>query len=160
MGRLIDDLLSFSRMGRGALVHALARRFEEEGAAAAGVVMIDTYVPEDAEELRACTAEVMGAIVDRSHELLSIDDDNLTAMGTYFRLFGEWDPAPIATPQLLIRASESLGDAYDRGQLAWWQVPDDVVEVTGHHFGVIEDGAEATARATESWVAELSAVPA
>ena len=144
----------------GALVHALARRFEEEGAAAAGVVMIDTYVPEDAEELRACTAEVMGAIVDRSHELLSIDDDNLTAMGTYFRLFGEWDPAPIATPQLLIRASESLGDAYDRGQLAWWQVPDDVVEVTGHHFGVIEDGAEATARATESWVAELSAVPA
>jgi hypothetical protein len=122
--------------------------------------MIDTYVPDDGDELRTCTAEVMGAIVDRGHELMSIDDDNLTAMGTYFRLFGEWEPAPIQAPQLLVRASEPLGDAYGRGGLAWWQVPEDVVEVPGHHFGLIEGGADATARATDNWVAELGAVPA
>ena len=144
----------------GALAHALARRFEDEASPAAGVVMVDTYVPTDDDELRTCTAEVMGAIVDRGHELMSIDDDNLTAMGSYFRLFGEWRPAPVAAPQLLIRASESLGDAYERGRLAWWQVSHDVVEVAGHHFGVIEEGADATARAAESWVNELSAVPA
>jgi acyl transferase domain-containing protein/NAD(P)-dependent dehydrogenase (short-subunit alcohol dehydrogenase family)/pimeloyl-ACP methyl ester carboxylesterase/acyl carrier protein len=143
----------------GAIAHALARRFEDEGDSVAGVVMIDTYVPDD-DELRTCTAEVMGAIVDRSHELMSIDDDSLTAMGSYFRVFGEWEPAPIEAPKLLIRASEPLGDAYERGCLAWWQVPEQVVEVAGHHFAVIEDGAEATAQATESWVGKLDAVPA
>jgi pimeloyl-ACP methyl ester carboxylesterase/acyl carrier protein len=143
----------------GAIAHALARRFEDQGSCVAGVVMIDTYVPDDVDELRAGTAEVMGAIVDRGHELMSIDDGNLTAMGSYFRVFSEWTPAPIEAPRLLIRARTPLGDAYERGCLAWWQVPERVVEVTGDHFALIEDEAEATAQATESWVYELSGVP-
>jgi hypothetical protein len=57
-------------------------------------------------------------------------------------------------PQLLIRAGEPLGDAFEQGQLPAWQLPEDVVEVPGHHFALLEDEAEATARATEAWLSE------
>jgi pimeloyl-ACP methyl ester carboxylesterase/acyl carrier protein len=137
----------------GALAHALARRFEEEGFVAAGVVMIDTYVPHQADEMSQVLADVMGQIFERANELMAIDDDNLLAMATYLRLFDEWEPAPIAAPSLLIRASEPLGDAFEGGRLPSWQTPEDTVQITGDHFGLIEDVAEETARATEVWLA-------
>ena len=44
----------------------------------------------------------------------TIDDDNLVAMGTYVRLLAEFDPQPIETPALLVRASEQLGATMSR----------------------------------------------
>jgi hypothetical protein len=75
-------------------------------------------------------------------------------MGAYMRLFGEWEPGHVEAPRLLLRAGDALGDALDSGRLPSWQVPDDVVEVPGKHFELIEDAAGATARAAEAWLAE------
>jgi thioesterase domain-containing protein len=146
----------------GALAHALTRRLEDDGVSPAGLVMIDTYAPEAQDEMGDVFASVMGTLLDTGHELIeeAIDDDDLMAMGTYARLMGGWEPLPIETPALLVRASEPLGDAYEAGRLPWWQLPRDVVEVTGQHFGLIGESAAETARAIDAWVRAKAALTA
>jgi len=99
-------------------------------------------------------AGVMGQILERDHELVAIDDDGLMAMGAYLRIFTEWEPGAIEAPALLVRASRPLGDETD---LPAWQLPEDVVEVEGDHWALIEDAAAATAEATEAWLAGKAA---
>ena len=141
----------------GALVHALARRLEDDGLAPAGVILIDTYAPERPEELAAVFGEVMGSVLDEHHDLIAavVDDDSLVAMGAYSRLMAEWEPQEIAAPSLLIRASVPLGDAYERGELPWWQMPEHTAQVIGHHFELIGESAPQTADAIDGWVREL-----
>jgi acyl transferase domain-containing protein/thioesterase domain-containing protein/acyl carrier protein len=140
----------------GALARAVAERLEgdPDAPSPAGVAMIDTYAPEDPGELAAVFADVMGQLLDKAHELIPIDDENLMAMGAYMRLFEDWDLGDLDAPAVLLRASDPLGDAYEAGRLRAWQVPEDVVEVEGHHFGLIEDQAPNTARALERWIAQ------
>jgi pimeloyl-ACP methyl ester carboxylesterase/acyl carrier protein len=140
----------------GALAHALARRFEDEGTPPAGVGLLDTYVPSDPQELRALGSQVLAEVIDLDHELMPIDGTNLTALGAYQRLFLEWTPTPIGSPTLLVRTTQPLGDAYAAGRLAWWQLPEAVVEVESDHFGLIEANAEATARTLDNWIDELT----
>jgi NAD(P)-dependent dehydrogenase (short-subunit alcohol dehydrogenase family) len=140
--------------GGVALAHALARRLEDDGVFPAGLVMIDTYAPESQDEMGQVFRAVMATILDRGHMMMSVDDDNLVAMGTYIRLVAEWEPLPIEAPSLLVRASEPIGNAVEGGRLPWWQLPHDVVEVAGHHFGVIEEAASETARVIDAWVRE------
>lgn len=85
-------------------------------------------------------------------------DDNLFTMGTYARLMAEWEPLHFEAPSLLTRASVPLGDAYERGRLPW-QLPPDVGEVTGHHFGLIDESASESARAIDAWVREKTDEP-
>jgi pimaricinolide synthase PimS1 len=143
----------------GALAHALTRRLEDDGVLPAGLVMIDTYAPESPDELSAVFGDVMDTVLEEGHELImeSVNDENLIAMGTYIRLFGEFEPRPVEAPSLLVRASEGLGDAYEGGRLPSWQLPPDVVEVDGHHFGLIDESASATARVIDAWVSERRA---
>jgi malonyl CoA-acyl carrier protein transacylase/thioesterase domain-containing protein/acyl carrier protein len=141
--------------GGGALAHAVAERLEHDGESPAGLVLIDTYAPEF-EELAEAIASVIGQSLDRAHEFVPLDDRSLLAMGAYMRLFADWEPGSIEAQTALIRASEPLGDAWDEdGRLPSWQVPETVVEVQGDHFGVIEQGAEATAREAERLVVEM-----
>ncbi|HEX8074797.1 MAG TPA: type I polyketide synthase, partial [Thermoleophilaceae bacterium] len=145
----------------GALAHAVAERLEDEGPAPCGVVLIDTYAPEGAAELAEVFSDAMGQLLDMSSELISIEDGGLMAMGAYMRLFRDWEPGHVDAPTLLIRAGEPLGDAFEGGRLPSWQLPEDVVEVPGRHFELIEDGAERTARAVEAWMAErIGSAPA
>jgi acyl transferase domain-containing protein/thioesterase domain-containing protein/acyl carrier protein len=141
----------------GALAHALARRLEDDGLSPAGLVLIDTYAPERQDEMAAVFGEVMGSVLEQRHQLIeaAVDDDNLVAMGTYARLMAEWEPLPIDAPRLLLRASEPLGDAYERGGLPWWQLPPEVIEVSGHHFELIGGSAAATAAAIDAWVKKV-----
>ena len=131
----------------GALANAIAGRIE-----VAGLIMLDTYVPAAEDENRQVLADAVGGVLARRHEMTSIGDDDLVATGNYVRLWPEFAPATIDAPSLLVRASDSLGDAFATGRLAAWQVPEDVVEVTGDHFGLIEAAAEATAQAVKDWL--------
>jgi acyl carrier protein len=131
----------------GALANAIAGRLE-----VAGLIMLDTYVPAAEDENHQVLADAVGGVLARRHEMTSIGDDDLVATGNYVRLWPEFEPAAIDAPRLLVRASDSLGDAYAAGRLAAWQVPEDVVEVTGDHFGLIEAAAEATAQAVKAWL--------
>jgi acyl transferase domain-containing protein/acyl carrier protein len=137
----------------GAIAHGLAETLERDGTPPAAVVMIDTYAPEG-QELTEILAVVMGQLIDRQDESVVIDDRSLMAMGAYIRMLAEWVPAPVAAPGLLLRAGDALGDAFDRGVLPWWQLPDTILEVPGDHFSLIEDNASATADVAEAWLAE------
>nr|MDQ3935474.1 type I polyketide synthase [Actinomycetota bacterium] len=140
----------------GALAHAVTRRLEDDGVFPAGLVMVDTYAPRSQDEMSEVWGTVMGTVLDKRHELIqeSVDDDNLMAMASYVRLMSEWEPRSVDAPALLVRASERLGDAYEAGRLPDWQLPPDVAEVTGHHFGVIDETASETARVIDAWVGE------
>jgi thioesterase domain-containing protein/acyl carrier protein len=143
----------------GTLAHALAGWLENESLPPAGVVLLDTYTPaaETEWERREVLAGVLSLMVERDHELMSLDDDNLLAMASYVRLLEEWEPASIAAPLLLIRASEALGGASGASRLPPGQVPDEIVEVAGDHFALIEHAAEETARAIMAWVGSFTA---
>lgn len=136
----------------GSLAHAVAERLEREGPAPAGVVLIDTYLPQ-ASRVDEAFSSVMEQLLDGG-SLIAIDDDSLLAVGSYLRLLAEWEPAPIEAPRLLLRATEPLGDAFERERLHDWQAAETVVDVPSTHFGLIGENAEATARATEDWLAE------
>jgi thioesterase domain-containing protein/acyl carrier protein len=142
----------------GGAAHALARLLEEQGVFPAGLVMIDTYAPKSDGEMREVFASVMGTLFENGHPLIeeSVDDGNLLAMGAYFRGASEWEALPIETPSLLVRATEPLGDAFEGGRLAWWQLARDVIEVTGDHFGLIDESASETAQVIDTWVREKS----
>jgi hypothetical protein len=113
--------------------------------------MIDTLPPESLEERARDFAVVMGAMLEKEGALSAIDDDELLAMATYVRVLEEWQPPAVAAPRLLIRAGEPLGADREPG----WQLPGDVVEVDGTHFGLIEDGAAATALVIDEWVRDM-----
>jgi len=153
-----DPFVLVSYSHGGAPAHALAHLLEEQGVHPSGLVMIDTYAPEDDDERNQLFIDVMGTILDKGHALLqeALDDDNLLAMGNYFRVGVEWDPVPIAAPSMLVRASEPLGDAFEGGRLPEWQLPPDVVEVSGDHFGLIDRSASRTAQAIDTWVRETT----
>jgi acyl transferase domain-containing protein/acyl carrier protein len=134
----------------GALAHAVAEQLEHEGSPPAGLILIDTYAPEQ-DGMGEVLSSVLGQILARDDELVAVDDDSLIAMGAYMRLFSEWEPGEVAAPTVLLRASRPLGQETD---LPDWQVPEDVVEVEGDHWALIEDASADTARAMEAWLAQ------
>ncbi|HEX8053261.1 MAG TPA: SDR family NAD(P)-dependent oxidoreductase, partial [Thermoleophilaceae bacterium] len=142
----------------GVLSHSLARRFEREGPAPAGLVLIDTPTPEADDDVNNhLFSSVVSVILERAHEAIAVDDANWLAMGTYIRLQHDWEPDPIDTPSLLIRAGVPLGVA-DADQPSWpaWEVSDDVTEIQGDHFALIETAVAATAEATGGWLGALA----
>jgi thioesterase domain-containing protein/acyl carrier protein len=139
----------------GALAHALAERLEADGPAPIALAMIDTYAPRS-EELGTTFASVMGEVLGLGHDYLEIADANLMAMGAYMRVYTEWEPGSVSVPALLVRADEPIGDAFERDALPAWQLPEDVVEVPGDHFHIVEAGAAATALAVATWLGEVA----
>jgi acyl transferase domain-containing protein/thioesterase domain-containing protein/short-subunit dehydrogenase/acyl carrier protein len=143
----------------GALAHAVVEKVESEWVRPSGVVMVDTFVPAGP-EFGDVFSSVIGELLDRDHEYVSLDDDNLLAMGAYMRLLGEWVPGPIRAPSLLLKASESLDKVFEHDvQLPSWQRADTTVEVMANHFTIIEEHAKAAAHATETWLSEMASDP-
>ena len=136
----------------GIVARALTERLEAEAIAPAGVVLIDTY-EHDREETTEIFSRAIGALLELEHEGMRVDDDHLLAMGAYIRLFRAWEPASIATPSLLLRASEPLIEGLpDASRLA-----DSAVEIPGDHFSIMDADAASTAGAAEAWLSELAA---
>jgi thioesterase domain-containing protein len=136
----------------GVIAHSIAARLEDAGAPPAGVVMIDTPMPEGEKETNRLFSLVMTEILGREHGAISIDDASWLAMGSYVRLLTERCPVRIAAPTLMIRAGEPLGEGDDAPDWPAWDISDDQVEVAAHHFALIEAAAAATADATEKWL--------
>ncbi|CAM5380389.1 Carrier domain-containing protein OS=Streptomyces antimycoticus OX=68175 GN=SSPO_015780 PE=4 SV=1 [Streptomyces antimycoticus] len=89
-----------------------------------------------------------------------MDDDRLSAMGWYLNLFGGWDPEPIATPTLLVRAMEPLSTGSLKLEelpdwRSFWGLPHDIVDVRGNRFTMMEDHSLPTAQAIEDWLESL-----
>ena len=134
----------------GALAYALAGRLEEVGMCPSGVVMIDTYSHEHA--LVGELGSIVEGMLARDGAYLSIDDARLTAMGVYLCLLREWEPAKIAAPTLLLRASEAPDLVSAVSERVSWELFDRVVDVPGDHFTAMEDHAGTAAREVGQWL--------
>ncbi len=133
----------------GVLAHAVAASLQAAGNPAAGIAMIDTFDPEPAELRAEVFSWAMGQILDRDHELIVINDDNLIAMGSYLRLFDDWRPEPVAAPTLLVEATDG-GARWPR-----WSIAERRVAVPGDHFSLMERHADLTALAVQDWLGSL-----
>ncbi|MFC8130864.1 type I polyketide synthase [Streptomyces sp. NPDC057302] len=142
----------------GALAHAAAASLERAGHRVEGVVLIDTYEPEPAQQ-QAVFAWAMGRILARDGASDGIDDDGVLAMGGYLRLFDDWAADPLTAPALLLTAEQGP-DAPNAPAWRLWQAADTVTPVTGDHFSLLEEHAAHTARTVEEWLRkELSCSP-
>ncbi|MEU3254881.1 SDR family NAD(P)-dependent oxidoreductase [Streptomyces sp. NPDC006997] len=132
----------------GVLAHSLAARFEATGVRPAGVVMIDTPMPETEAETNSVFTSVMTQILGRESQPGAISDTDWLAMGAYMRLLAAHTPTPVTARSLMIRADVSLdGNAWPT-----WNTADTDVKVAADHFALVEAQAAETAEVTRQWL--------
>ncbi|MEU5929966.1 SDR family NAD(P)-dependent oxidoreductase [Streptomyces antimycoticus] len=139
----------------GMLAHSVAAALESQGTPAAGVVLMDTYLP--------YTTRLGGGVADawldemyEREEVVSMEGVRMSAMGWYAHLMEGWKPPEISVPSLHLRASEVSADPNAPAET--WQADwpaDTVIDVPGNHFTMMENYADTTAQAVEDWVADL-----
>ncbi|MGW7349866.1 type I polyketide synthase [Streptomyces sp. NPDC054784] len=144
----------------GNLALAVAEHLEREGVRPPAVLMLDTYMPRADSPFVRFSAEMLKGMFARESMFAQMDNDRLTAMSWYIDMVGEWEPGPLRTPALLLRASEpplpreALGDDADAWQTEWDRATR-TVDVTGSHFSMVEEHATETARTAAALLAAL-----
>ncbi|MFG2608495.1 type I polyketide synthase [Streptomyces sp. NPDC048514] len=142
----------------GWFAQAAAGCLEAMGVQPSGVVLVDTYVPKS-NFVNQFGLALMDGMSEREGTFVAMDDDRLSAMGWYLHICKDWEPRPVSTPTLLVRAEEPLaGGSTPASSGEWrsyWDLPHDVVDVQGNHFSVMEDHVASTAAVVEAWIAGL-----
>ncbi|UJB40466.1 acyltransferase domain-containing protein [Streptomyces sp. A1-5] len=156
----------FALVGRslgGCVAHSVAEELEHRGRVPAGLVMIDTYPVDTAEDpargwwLPALMDGMLG-MIDRFD--LTLSETRLTTMGAYLTVLGAWRPSSVRTPTLLLRAQDPLpGMPTDQDWRASWPLPHEAVDVPGNHFSALENHSATTAAAVAAWLAPHRAEP-
>ena len=154
IGRLgLDgDFVLAGHSSGGWVAHSLASHLASIGMPPASLILLDTYSPR-ADALDRILPAVMAAIADAAKSGMGIDDRRLTAMGAYGRIFSGWEPAELACPTLMIRASDQVGQMPDGIADDWraaWALSNSVADVPGDHFSMMLDHAKSTAAAVEN----------
>jgi NAD(P)-dependent dehydrogenase (short-subunit alcohol dehydrogenase family)/thioesterase domain-containing protein/acyl carrier protein len=135
----------------GLFAHAVASDLEGAGIPPAAVVLIDTP------SSRSLGAEVGMTVIDAmlasQMARVTLTDVRLTAMGGYIRLLSEWEPTTIASPTLLVRATEAMpgaspGDTWRSS----WDGAHVAVDVPGDHLSIMDAHAASTAQAVQDWL--------
>ncbi|MFI8836277.1 SDR family NAD(P)-dependent oxidoreductase [Streptomyces afghaniensis] len=151
------------RSAGGNVAHLVAHELENMGRVPAGLVLLDTYhiTPDNSGKdwLLSLAAPPPGDSPrqDTGQPFFTSDDDSaLAAIGAYNRIFLGWDPEPVATPTLLVRAlrpTPAMAAAADADD--WrttWPAAHDVVDVPGDHLTMMQEHAETTATAIRTWL--------
>ncbi|MEC3992774.1 acyltransferase domain-containing protein [Actinacidiphila sp. DG2A-62] len=136
----------------GLLAQAVTERLEEWGTHPEALVLIDAHVLGDG-VLDRLGAQLIGGMADRLAPLGPLDDARLTAMGGYLRLLGDFVPAQVKAPTLLVCAAQPVpGWSEQHRWRADWPQPHEVRDLPADHFALIEDHAQPTARAIGDWL--------
>jgi thioesterase domain-containing protein len=134
----------------GMLAHAAGVQCARAGHRPAAVVLLDTYALDLASDLFVA---VIGRMLQGGRARPALTDDTLTAMAAYFRLLMDWRPPASVAPTLLAAAADqSEGDEL-------WSPYDATITVPGDHLTILEDEADATARAVDEWLSTLPRAP-
>jgi acyl transferase domain-containing protein/NAD(P)-dependent dehydrogenase (short-subunit alcohol dehydrogenase family)/acyl carrier protein len=140
-----------------AVARGLVERLESRGCGPQGFAMLDAYLPMGSSIGKVFSADV-GRLFEMGHEAISIEDEQLLTMGGYARLFAEWDPGSIESPDVMLRAADSERTTWiEEAGLPDWQYAESTIEVPGDHFDVIAATAASTADALDAWVTGLGA---
>jgi hypothetical protein len=143
----------------GWFAHEVAHRLEGLGMAPAGVVLMDTYPPDDSAVV--FETAMNNGMWERVRSLVPVDHAMVSALGGYIRVFADWSPAEIATPTLLLRARDPFpgrtGEPLEGFDIRpSWTLPHTVVEVPGNHLNMLADHAGSTARCVHDWLRTVS----
>jgi polyketide synthase 7 len=152
-----DPFVLLGSSSGGVLAHATAARLLERGITPAGVVVIDGY-PMTSEHINRVQDQLLDGMFEREERFVSLDGTRLSAMGWYCAMYEFWEPRPVASPTLLLRASVPLDGMTDDPSSEEWRAvwpADKVLDVPGNHFTVMEDHLETTTRAVKDWLATL-----
>ncbi|WP_245697811.1 thioesterase domain-containing protein, partial [Streptomyces phaeochromogenes] len=138
----------------GATAHAVTRELEGLGTPPAGQILLDTYLIDEENSRKDWLLALPAAVAPRLYE-----DTGVAAMGAYTRIFMDWDPEPVATPTLLVRATQptsemAAGPDADRWRTSW-PLPHEHVDVPGDHLTLLREDARTTASAIRTWIATL-----
>ncbi|MDG9703259.1 type I polyketide synthase [Streptomyces sp. DH37] len=136
------------RSSGGWIAHAVAQELERLGSPAAAVVLLDTLS-------RTADDRALPLMLSRlwpaGDTAVLPDETRLTAMGGYLALHADWEPAALnGTGGLLVRARDAVDGT--SAALPGWEYADEVVDVPGDHFSMLEEHAPTTARAVDSWL--------
>ncbi|MFJ9949583.1 type I polyketide synthase [Kitasatospora sp. NPDC091207] len=142
----------------GWVAHAVAEALARGGAAPAAVVLLDSHLP-GSPGLTALESTLFTALADRAELVEATTDAGLGAMGRHFDLFRDWRPGPVASPTLLVRATEPLPGtpAGPAVPAASWPTRHTTLDVPADHLTIIGDSGPSTGHAVESWLS--GAVP-
>ncbi|MEV8635065.1 SDR family NAD(P)-dependent oxidoreductase, partial [Streptosporangium sp. NPDC051023] len=144
----------------GCVAHAVTVALEDQGLVPAGLALIDSYPIDapDQEGLEWWLGSMIDGMLERIDRFdMTLHDSKLTRMGAYNRLFVGWQPKPVETPTLLLRAAEPLRGTVinPEGRLDWrayWPVTHESVDIPGDHFTILEEHSDTTAQAIRSWI--------
>ncbi|MEV8634245.1 SDR family NAD(P)-dependent oxidoreductase [Streptosporangium sp. NPDC051023] len=134
----------------GWLAHELAARLEADGTPPRALVLLDSPAG-PGEHLAVRMAATTHRLLEQAPQL-PVDDDQLTAMAWYARLFESWAPRATTVPTLFVRAGEFVPDLLAGGTRPSWPLPSTVREVTGNHFTLLDEYAGTTATAVYRWL--------
>ncbi|MER6417786.1 type I polyketide synthase [Streptomyces sp. NPDC001137] len=149
----------------GAVAHAVTRRLEALGAAPVGQVLLDTYLVNDGNSDKDWLLSLPAVIAPRlgGTEFPGDEDAGVAALGAYTRMFLGWDPEPVDTPTLLVRATRPTPEmAASAGPEEWrttWPLPHTRVDVPGDHFSFMQEHAPTTVAAVRAWLDSLGETP-
>ncbi|MGQ4615989.1 SDR family NAD(P)-dependent oxidoreductase [Nocardia sp. R7R-8] len=145
----------------GCAAHAVTVALEQEGLAPRGMLLVDSYPIDAAAQpgMEWWIGSMITGMLDRVDRFdLAVQDERLTTMGTYNRLFEQWRPEPVRTPIHLLRATTPLpGTTVDgpRDWRAYWPQPHSVADIPGDHFTALEQDGPTTAAAVRAWLRAL-----
>ncbi|WP_410873438.1 SDR family NAD(P)-dependent oxidoreductase [Nocardia sp. A7] len=156
-----DPVVLLGSSAGGWFANAVAQELERRGAGPAAVVLVDTYLP-GGDFVSRFGLALMDGMVDRGGQFEAGDTERMSAMGWYFRLFGDWTPGRTEAPTLLVRATEPLsgapsGATADTDAPDWrssWPFPHDTVDITGNHFSIMEEHCGPTGAVIEQWLSD------
>ncbi|WTP61380.1 type I polyketide synthase [Streptomyces phaeochromogenes] len=138
----------------GAAAHAVTRELERLGTPPAGQILLDTYLIDEENSRKDWLLALPAAVAPRLYE-----DTGVAAMGAYTRIFMDWDPEPVETPTLLVRATHptpemAAGPDADRWRTSW-PLPHESADVPGDHLTLLRENARTTASAVRTWIGTL-----
>ncbi|MFI0980981.1 type I polyketide synthase [Streptomyces sp. NPDC021093] len=146
------------RSAGGNVAHLVAHQLEGMGRAPTGLVLLDTYhiTPDNSGKDWLLSLAAPAPRGTGLPALTGDDDSTLAAVGAYNRIFLGWDPEPVATPTLLVRASlptpAMAAAAADDDWRTSWPSAHDAVEVPGDHLTMMQEHAETTVSAIRTWI--------
>jgi thioesterase domain-containing protein len=146
------------RSASGLLAYAVAEHLEQAGAAPAAVILMDSFSPGVSKLRPWLEPSLMETVLAKEGTFALRNDTRVTAMGRYHEFFTGWRPRPIATPTLLVKATDpysaNLAEPVDDSTdwRAFWETPHIPIEVPGSHFSILEGDSATSARAVQAWL--------
>ncbi|MDX3748736.1 thioesterase domain-containing protein [Streptomyces sp. AK08-02] len=150
----------------GAVAHALTRRLEAMGNPPVGQVLLDTYLVNGGNSDKAWLLSLPAVIAPLlgGTRFTGDEDTGVAALGAYTRMFQDWEPEPVTTPTLLVRATRPTpAMAADAAPGEWrtsWPLPHTRVDVPGDHFSFMREHTPTTAAAVRAWIGSLGSIGA